>query len=76
MVDRVNRECRTAEIGCLDCKKLVADAMVERLHPIWQARESLTKRPEQIEEVVREGSRRAAEVSHGTLEEVKQAMKL
>ncbi|MFQ5991384.1 MAG: tryptophan--tRNA ligase [Nitrospiraceae bacterium] len=76
VVDRVNRECRTAEIGCIDCKKLVADAMVERLNPIWQARESLTKRPEQIEEVVREGSRRAAEVSHGTLEEVKQAMKL
>ena len=76
VVDRVNRECRTAEIGCIDCKKLVADAMVERLNPIWQARESLTKRPEQIEEVVREGSRRAAEVSHATLEEVKQAMKV
>ena len=30
-VDQINSECRTAEIGCIDCKKFVADSMVERL---------------------------------------------
>jgi tryptophanyl-tRNA synthetase len=76
VIDQVNRECRTAEIGCIDCKKLVADAMVERLRPIWEKREQLQKRPEQVEEIVSEGGKRAAAFSHRTLEEVNEAMKL
>jgi tryptophanyl-tRNA synthetase len=76
VIERVNRECRTAEIGCIDCKKLVADAMVERLRPIWEKREQLQKRPEQVQEIVAEGSKRAAAFSHGTMEEVKDAMKI
>ncbi len=76
VIERVNRECRTAEIGCIDCKKLVADAMVERLTPIWEGRKKLTAKPDQVEEIVRDGSKRAQAVSHQTLEEVKEAMKI
>ena len=76
VIERVNRECRTAEIGCIDCKKLVADAMVERLTPIWDGRNKLIAQPDRVEEIVREGGKRAQEVSHGTLEEVKAAMKI
>lgn len=74
--ERVNRECRTAEIGCIDCKKLVADTMVARLTPIWEARASLKARPDEVEDIVRDGKQRAAAVSSRTLEEVKAAMKL
>jgi tryptophanyl-tRNA synthetase len=76
VIERVNRECRTAEIGCIDCKKLVADAMVQRLTPIWEGRKKLTAKPDQVEEIVRDGSKRAQAVSHETLEEVKEAMKI
>jgi len=76
VIERVNRECRTAEIGCIDCKKLVADAMVQRLTPIWEGRKKLTAKPDQVEEIVRDGSKRAQAVSHQTLEEVKEAMKI
>ncbi len=76
VVERVNRECRTAEIGCIDCKNLVADAMVERLTPIWEARTALSRQPTRIEEIVQEGCRRAAAVSHKTLEEAQEAMRL
>jgi len=76
VLERVNRECRTAEIGCIDCKKLVADAMVEKLKPIWENRAKLTAKPDQVEEIVQEGSRRASKVAHQTLEEVKEAMKM
>ncbi|MGH7259726.1 MAG: tryptophan--tRNA ligase [Nitrospiraceae bacterium] len=75
-IERVNRECRTAEIGCIDCKKLVADGMVERLAPIWDGRARLTAKPGQVDDIVREGSRRAAEVAHRTLQEVTDAMKI
>lgn len=76
VIERINRECRTAEIGCIDCKKLTADAMVERLKPIWEARQELTTKSERVEEIVHEGARRAAQVTHQTLEEVKDAMQL
>jgi tryptophanyl-tRNA synthetase len=76
IVDQINRDCRTAEIGCIDCKKLVADQMVQRMAPMWEARASLTKAPEQLEAVIEDGSRRAAAMAHGTLEEVKIAMKI
>jgi tryptophanyl-tRNA synthetase len=74
--DRINTECRTAAIGCIDCKKLVADAMVERLVPIWENRSKLTAKPDQVEEIAQEGSHRAAKIAHRTLEEVKEAMKI
>ncbi len=76
IIDQVNRECRTAEIGCIDCKKFVADAMVQRLSPIWEARATLLNNPRIIEEVVHQGCERATKVSHQTLEEVKAAMKI
>ena len=76
VIERVNRECRTAEIGCIDCKKLVADAMVERLTPLWEGRTKLMAKPDQVEEIVRSGCKRAQAVSHQTLEEVKEAMKI
>ncbi|MGH7207349.1 MAG: tryptophan--tRNA ligase, partial [Nitrospiraceae bacterium] len=64
VIERVNRECRTAEIGCIDCKKLAADVMVERLTPIWEGRKKLTAKSDQVEEILREGSKRAQAVSH------------
>ncbi|MGH7231855.1 MAG: tryptophan--tRNA ligase [Nitrospiraceae bacterium] len=76
VIERVNRECRTAEIGCIDCKKLAADAMVERLTPIWDARKKLTGDTDQVNDIVREGGKRAATVSHLKLDEVRSAMKI
>lgn len=76
VIAQVDRDCRTAAIGCIDCKKQVADAMVGRMQPVWDTRTKLTKTPEQVEEIVQEGSKRAAEVAGKTLEEVKDAMKI
>ncbi len=76
VIERVNRECRTAEIGCIDCKNLAANAMVQRLTPIWDARTKLTGDTDQVNDIVREGGKRATTVSHQTLEEVKHAMKM
>ncbi len=74
VIERVNRECRTAEIGCIDCKKLAADAMVERLTPIWEGRKRLAGQADTVDDIVRDGARRAKEVSERTLTEVHAAM--
>jgi tryptophanyl-tRNA synthetase len=73
---RINTECRTAGIGCIDCKKLVADRIVERMAPIWDARASLVQHPARLDEIVQEGSRKAGDVARRTLAEVTEAMRI
>ena len=76
IIDQINSECRTAGIGCIECKKFVADSMVEQLSPIWEARKTLEGNPKRLEEVAQLGSKRATEISQETLSEVKEAMKI
>lgn len=73
---QINTDCRTAAIGCIDCKKLVADKMVERMAPMWEARAALTSHPSRIDEIGQDGSQRAAKVAKATLAEVNEAMKI
>lgn len=74
--EQIAKDCRSAAIGCIDCKKQVADKIVEQMTPMWDARAKLTKDPEQIEAIVQAGSRRASEVARATLHEVNEAMKI
>jgi tryptophanyl-tRNA synthetase len=74
--EQINKECRTAAIGCIDCKKLVADRLVEKMTPIWDARATLVQHPSRLDEIVQEGSRKAGEVAKATLHDVTEAMKI
>ncbi len=74
--DQINKDCRTAAIGCIDCKKLVADRIVERLTPVWDARGRLSKDPAYLNNIVTEGSNRASEVAKATLHDATEAMKI
>ena len=74
--EQIAKDCRAAAIGCIDCKKQVADKMVEQMTPMWDARAKLTKDPEQLEAIVQAGSQRASEVAKATLHEVNEAMKI
>lgn len=76
VIKQVNTECRTAAIGCIDCKHLVADAMVERLSPIWERRAALTAHPSQTTEIAESGRKRASIVASNTMAEVKDAMNI
>lgn len=76
VIEEVKVGCTTAGIGCIDCKKLVADRLVERLSPIWEQRATLTADPSRLDDIVRDGSRRASVVAKATLHEVTEAMKI
>ncbi|PJA77907.1 MAG: tryptophan--tRNA ligase [Nitrospirae bacterium CG_4_9_14_3_um_filter_51_5] len=76
VVKQVDQDCRTAAIGCIDCKRQVADAMVERYRPMWDKRATIRQHPEQTQEMVEEGRKRASQVAHQTMQEVKTAMKI
>ena len=68
--------CKTAAIGCLDCKKVMIRRVVEELEPIRTRRLQLDERPGVAAEVLAEGARRAREVADKTLAEAKGAMGL
>lgn len=68
--------CRGAQIGCVECKKIQAEALVQALTPFRAKRTELAARPEVVEEVLAAGSRRAAEQAEKTMDEVRDALKL
>ena len=72
----VSTECRKAGIGCFDCKKKVAEALVARIEPLREKIESNLAHPDSLKDVLREGSNRARTVAQQTMEEVRAAMKL
>src|SRR5438128_2174973 len=76
VIDQVNKECRTAEIGCLDCKGLLADALVARLTPIWEKRRELAQKPMLVDQVVDAGTKKASAVARQTIAEVNEAIRI
>jgi tryptophanyl-tRNA synthetase len=68
--------CRSAKIGCIECKSWLADAIVERIAPIQAHRRDLEHRPQVIKDVLANGSTRATKRAQQTLEEVQLAMGL
>ncbi len=75
-IDRVNRECRTAEIGCLDCKSILAKNVNERLEPIRGRRKEYEQAPKKVWDVLETGTEKARCVAQTTMAEVRKAMKL
>jgi tryptophanyl-tRNA synthetase len=71
---KVYEGCRTAGIGCIECKGWAADALVQVLNPIQERRASFTSK--QVEEILQDGNTRAAARAEQTMEEVRAAMKL
>jgi tryptophanyl-tRNA synthetase len=72
----VDQNCRTAGIGCVDCKK----KLLERLLPVQEGmrerREALLARPKDVDDLVQLGTRKARTVAERTMAQVRQAMKL
>jgi tryptophanyl-tRNA synthetase len=68
--------CRSAGIGCLDCKARLTDHMLERLAEIHTRRPEYAAHPDTVWDVLVEGSRRARTVAQATMDEVRAAMKI
>lgn len=75
-VARVDRDCRTAMIGCVDDKKMLAEIMVEALRPIRERREAIDRDPSLVWDVLREGNRKARKRAAETLDAVRKAVKV
>lgn len=72
----VDRECRTAGIGCVDCKKWMSDGLIRELSPLLDRRQDYAGRRQEIGEIIQDGNRRAAREAGETMQAVRQAMKM
>jgi tryptophanyl-tRNA synthetase len=68
--------CRTAGIGCLDCKGRLLDHLLQRLEGIHARRPEFAARPDTVWDILQAGSHRAREVARATMDEVRSAMKI
>lgn len=74
--DWVQQGCRSAGIGCIECKQPVIDAVLAELKPIQERGREYAAQPDLVHNIVNEGCERAREVARETMEEVRHAMSL
>jgi tryptophanyl-tRNA synthetase len=68
--------CRSAGIGCIDCKRRLTDNIVEALRPIRERAMQLKRQPDYVADVLRSGAERARSVGSDTMAEVRRRMGL
>src|SRR3954467_5831365 len=66
-IARVDHDCRTAQIGCVDDKKMLAEIMIEYLRPFRAKREEIDRDPSIVWNVLREGGQKARERAAETM---------
>ncbi len=74
--DWVVTGCKTAGIGCLDCKQPVIDAILHEQQPWRERAESYLSNPKQVQWIVEMGTERARTVARQTMRDVRSAMGL
>jgi tryptophanyl-tRNA synthetase len=73
-IAKVDAGCRTAGIGCIECKSWAADAVVGVLNPLQERRKKYEQNPKLAWEVLEAGSAKSRRVSESTMKEVRGAM--
>jgi tryptophanyl-tRNA synthetase len=68
--------CRSAGIGCIDCKKILIKNVFSCLEPIWKRRQELISRPDTLRDIAIKGSKKASIVAEETMQSVRQIMGL
>jgi tryptophanyl-tRNA synthetase len=76
LVAEINRQCRRAGIGCVDCKNKMAENLISALEPIRTKRSYYEARPALVDQIMEDGSNKARQSARQTMEEVRAAVKI
>lgn len=68
--------CRTATIGCLECKDVVIESLIRILSPFWEKRKKYERHPQLVWDTLEQGNKKARRVAQKTMEEVRRAIGL
>jgi tryptophanyl-tRNA synthetase len=74
VVEEINGQCRSAAIGCVECKKIMAENLINALAPIREKRNYFEERPEMVQEIIASGNQKAQAVARQTMQEVRSAV--
>lgn len=67
-------ECRSAARGCVDCKKILAEGVIEHFAPLRERRAAYEADPARLDEIISHGCEQARKVARGTMEDVHRIM--
>jgi tryptophanyl-tRNA synthetase len=73
-IARIDRDCRSAAIGCVDCKKEMAENLVRWIEPIQARRKQFEANPQQVWDILDTGSKQAQKVARKTMKRVRNAI--
>lgn len=73
-LEEIGENCRTAGWGCVDCKKLLAERVIDALEGFRGRRRELEAQPGMAREILREGHRKVQPIAAAVLEEVRESM--
>jgi tryptophanyl-tRNA synthetase len=71
---KVNEGCRSASIGCIECKGWAADALMQLLNPMQQRRKKFEENPRLAWDILEAGTQRARQFAGETMDDVREAM--
>jgi tryptophanyl-tRNA synthetase len=75
-IAEIEKKCRAADIGCVDCKKMAARNINDALRPVRARRAELASKPEYIDHVLANGAERARVIARETMKEVRRKVGL
>ncbi len=76
VIKNINKTCRTAEIGCVECKQTMAQFLIKALEPIRNKRKYYMERPQLVDNIISDGCDKARKVAQKTMGEVKEAISI
>jgi len=76
MVSEIDASCRKAEIGCVECKKKMAENLILFLAPIREKIEYYRAHEKRVDEIMEAGSNKARGIAQKTMEEVRAAIRI
>ncbi len=68
------QDCRAATLGCVDCKKLLAESLLKNMAPLQERRRHFEAHPDEVRDILQEGNKRAREQARQTMAEVREAI--
>ncbi|MCX7836116.1 MAG: tryptophan--tRNA ligase [bacterium] len=73
-VKKIEMDCRSGALGCVDCKKWAGDAILSFLSPMQEKRKEIQNQPNFVEDVLSTGEQKARTIARDTMSEVREVM--
>ena len=75
-VEKVCKECKAGERGCVACKRQLIQNIIKEFEPLRERRKYYEERPEELKRILMDGTQKARQEAKETMKKVKEAMKL